>query len=113
MVLRRQSQKAVKVVHLWVLVLTGVVELQGLPSDASGEKPACQSMRCKIHGFDSWVGKISWRRAQQPTPVFLPGESHGQRSLAGYSPRLTKSEAVIMIGKPLPAGADMFGHGCP
>ena len=34
-------------------------------------------------GFDSWVGKIPWRRAQQPTPVFLPGESHGQRSLVG------------------------------
>ena len=32
------------------------------------------------------VGKILWRRAWQPTPVFLPGESHGQRSLAGYSP---------------------------
>ena len=37
-------------------------------------------------GFDPWVGKIPWRRAQQPTPVFLPGESHGQRILAGYSP---------------------------
>ena len=37
-------------------------------------------------GFDPWVGKIPWRRAWQPTPVFLPGESHGQRSLAGYSP---------------------------
>ena len=34
----------------------------------------------------SWIGKIPWRRAWQPTPVFLPGESHGQRSLAGYSP---------------------------
>ena len=31
--------------------------------------------------------KIPWRRAWQPTPVFLPGESHGQRSMAGYSPR--------------------------
>ena len=40
--------------------------------------------RCR---FDSWVGKISWRRAQQPTPVFLPGESHGQRSLASCSPQ--------------------------
>ena len=40
-------------------------------------------MRC---GFDPWVGKIPWRRAWQPTPVFLPGESHGQRSLVGYSP---------------------------
>ena len=38
--------------------------------------------RCR---FDPWVGKIPWRRKQQPAPVFLPGESHGQRSLAGYS----------------------------
>ena len=37
-------------------------------------------------GFDPGVGKILWRRAWQPTPVFLLGESHGQRSLAGYSP---------------------------
>ena len=35
--------------------------------------------------FDPWVGKISWRRKWQPTPVFLPGEFHGQRSLVGYS----------------------------
>ena len=38
------------------------------------------------HGFDPWVGKIPWRRKWQPTPVFLLGEFHGQRSLAGYSP---------------------------
>ena len=37
-------------------------------------------------GFISWVGKIPWRREWLPTPVFLPGENHGQRSLAGYSP---------------------------
>ena len=36
--------------------------------------------------FNSWVRKIPWRRKWLPTPVFLPGESHGQRSLAGYSP---------------------------
>ena len=36
--------------------------------------------------FDPWVRKIPWKRAWQPTPVFLPGESHGQRSQAGYSP---------------------------
>jgi len=36
--------------------------------------------------FDPWIGKIPWRREQQPTPVFLPGEFHGQRSLADYSP---------------------------
>ena len=37
-------------------------------------------------GFHPWVGKIPWRRAWQHTPVFLPGEFYGQRSLAGYSP---------------------------
>ena len=37
--------------------------------------------------FDPWVRKIPWRRKWQPTPVFLPGESHGWRSLVGYSPR--------------------------
>jgi len=37
-------------------------------------------------GFDLWVEKIPWRRTWQPTPVFLPGESLGQRRLAGYSP---------------------------
>ena len=37
-------------------------------------------------GFDPWVGKFPWRRAWQPTLVFWPGESHGQRSLLGYSP---------------------------
>ena len=36
--------------------------------------------------FDPWVGRIPWDRKWQPTPVFLPGEFHGQRSLAGYSP---------------------------
>ena len=37
-------------------------------------------------GFDPWFGKIPWRRAWQPTPVFLPGESQGQRNLVGYNP---------------------------
>ena len=38
------------------------------------------------HGFDPWVGKITWRREWIPTSVFLPRDSHGQRSLTGYSP---------------------------
>ena len=42
-----------------------------------------KNLKC---GFDLWVPKIPWRRESQPTPVFLPGESHGLRSLAGYSP---------------------------
>ena len=43
-------------------------------------------LQCRRPEFDPWVGKILWRRAWQPTPVFLLGESHGQRCLAGYSP---------------------------
>ena len=40
-------------------------------------------LQCRGPGLDPWVGKIPWRREWQPAPVFLPGESHGQRSLAG------------------------------
>ena len=58
-----------------------------LPGSVSGKEPACQLRRPKRQGFHSWVGKIPWRRAQQPTPMFLPGESHRQRSLLGYSPK--------------------------
>ena len=53
------------------------------PGGASGKESANQCRRCE---FDSWVGKIPWRRKRQPTPVFLPGEFHGQRRLVGYSP---------------------------
>ena len=52
------------------------------PGGSDGKEPACQCRKCKRLGFDPWVGKIPWRRAWQPTPVFSPGESHGQRSLA-------------------------------
>ena len=58
----------------------------GLPVGASGKESTCQCRKLKRGGFDPWVRKISWRRKWQPTPVFWPGELHGQRSLAGYSP---------------------------
>ena len=54
----------------------------GLPRWLSGKESACQYRR---QGLDPWVWKIPWRRKWQPTPVFLPRASHGQRSLAGYS----------------------------
>ena len=57
------------------------------PGCASGEEPAYQRRRRKRHRSHPWGRKIPWRRIWQPTPVFLPGESHGQRSLAGYSPQ--------------------------
>ena len=56
------------------------------PGGASGKELACQCRRHKRCGFDPWVRKIPWRRAWQPAPVLLPRESHGQRSLVGYSP---------------------------
>ena len=58
----------------------------GFPGGSVGEESSCQHRRCKEHGFNPWVRKIPWRRKWQPTPVFLAGISHGQRSLAGYSP---------------------------
>ena len=44
------------------------------------------SLECRRPGFDPWVGKIPQRRKWQPTPVLLLGQSHGGRSLVGYSP---------------------------
>ena len=59
-----------------LLVFQVVLVIKNLPANAG-------DMR---HGFDPWVRKISWTRAWPPTPVFFPGEFHGQRNLAGYSP---------------------------
>ena len=56
-----------------------------LPWWLSGKESACGARATRDHGFDSWVGKIPWKRVRQPTPVFLPGESHVQRSLVGES----------------------------
>ena len=55
-----------------------------------GKDSTCQCRSCKRCGFDPCVWKIPWRRIWQPIPVFLPEESQGQRSLAGYSPRSHK-----------------------
>ena len=54
------------------------------PGGSEGKSICLQGRRPR---FDPWVGKIPWRRKWQPTPVFLSGESHGRRSLVGYSPR--------------------------
>ena len=64
----------------------GVKQVMGFPGDASGKESIYPCRRLKRRGFDSWVGKILWRRKWHPTPVFLPGKSHGQRDLVGYSP---------------------------
>ena len=57
-----------------------------------GKELAWQCRRCR---FDPWVGKIPWRRPWQPTPEFLPGGFHGQRSLASYNPWVAKGLDMI------------------
>ena len=80
--------------RLWVGLLGGemgawgrgfwgqYLRLRVSPDGASGKEPTCQ---CKRIGFHLWVGKIPWRREWQPTAVFLPGESHGQRAAACWA----------------------------
>ena len=75
----------------------------GLPSGASGKEPACNCQRFKSHRFDPWVRKIPCRRARQPTPIFLPGESYGQRSLEATVHGVAKSR--IWLKQPC-----MLGH---
>ena len=59
----------------------------GFPSGSEGKESASnEGDMGLIPGSDPWVRKIPWRREWQPTPVFLPGKVHGQRSLVGYSP---------------------------
>ena len=68
---------------------------------AGGKEPAWQCQRYKRCEFDPWVGKIPWRRAWQPTPVFLPGEFQGENSLTDYSPQ-GQRESVRTEAKKLP-----------
>ena len=67
-----------KNVNMCVLGASQVALVVKNPPANAGDIKSCK--------FDPWVRKIAWRKAEQPTPLFLPGESQGQRSLAGYSP---------------------------
>ena len=68
----------------WIFLIHGeVFILRGFPDGSVVKEFTCKGRRRIFH---PWVGKIPWRREWQSTPVFLPGESHGQRSLVGYSP---------------------------
>ena len=74
------SSRAIK----WLLFAPPHV---GFPGGASDKERTYQCQRLKRCRFHPWVRKIPWRRAWQPTPVFLPADSHGQRSLAAYGPQ--------------------------
>ena len=72
-----------------------VVSQKGFQGGTSGKESTYQIRRFERHSFDPWIRKILWSRAWQPTPVFLPGESHGQRNLIGpWSPRVRMTEAT-------------------
>ena len=84
------EQEAFQCVYIWwwfhfLFFVTKYSWFMSFPGGTSGKEPACQCRRHKRHGFYPGVGKSPWGRAWQPTPAFLPGKSHGQRSLAGYS----------------------------
>ena len=63
-----------------------MLKTQDFPADSAVKNLPANTCQFRRHRFDPWVGKIPWRRKWQPTPVFLPGKSHGQRNLADYSP---------------------------
>ena len=68
----------------------------GLPRRLSSKESVCQCRKCK---YNPWVRKIPWRRKWQTMPVFLPGKSHGHRSLAGYSPWGHKRTRYDLVAK--------------
>ena len=63
-----------------------IIFLMGASSVAQWQRICLQCRIFRKHGFEPWVGKTPWRRKWHPAPVFLPEESHGQKSLEGYSP---------------------------
>ena len=75
--------------YMWFFSINTYYATTGLPrwhwAPQAGKEPACQRRRRKRQGFALWGEKIPWKGAWQPTPVFLPGESLGQRSLVGCS----------------------------
>ena len=84
-----RSEEGCKLQPRWTLPQSPpwIIRCGGLPYSSDSKESACNSADLGlIPGFNPWVRKIPWGRKWQPTPIFLPEESHGQRSLAGYSP---------------------------
>ena len=81
--------------HSRLLLIHGFRVSLMLPGDASGKEPTCQCRRRKRCGFNPCIRKIPWRRAWQPTLVFLPGKSHGHWNMVGYSPWGRKESDMI------------------
>ena len=75
-------------IETWTIIRVAFYGLCKTASQVSlvVKKPPATCWRCKRHGFDPSVRKIPWRKKRQSIPLFLPGKSHGQRSLVNYSP---------------------------
>ena len=83
---KKEKKCSLKVTHLTDSQnISCIYHYSGFPGGAIGKESAYRCRRHKRVGLIFGSGKIPWRRKWQPTPVFLPGESHGQRSLLGYS----------------------------
>ena len=82
-------------IKISIYSFTYVLWTCGFLSGTSGEEPTCQCKRHKRHSFDPWVGQIPWSRKWQPTPLFLPGESHGQRGWWATVHEVAKSQAQL------------------
>ena len=67
----------------------------GFPGSAFGKESTCQCRRHRDSGLIPGFWKIPWKRKWHPTPVFLPGKFHGQKSLVGYSPWGKKSQLQL------------------
>ena len=72
--------------HLACFFVLAIVN-NAVPYGSMVKESTCQGRSCRRPLFDPWIQKSPWRRIWQPTSVFLPGESHGQRSLEGCSPQ--------------------------
>ena len=77
-------------VHLKIFKFNCVSVCVSFPSGTVVKNLPASVGDAKRHGFNPWIGKIPWRRKLPSAPVFLPGESQGQRNLAGYSPWVCK-----------------------
>ena len=99
--------------------IPGTGEPGGLPSMGSQSRTqlkrlsssSSSSLQCWRPRFDPWMGKIPWRRKGQPTPAFLPGKPHGQRSLEGYSlwgRKESDTTEQLTLTFPLPFSVPLF-----
>ena len=94
--------------HIYMYTHT---RIWGFPGSTSGKELACQCRRRKKHRFDSWIGKIPWRRERLPTPVFWPGEFHGLYSPWGLKESDTTERLSLKWKKNLGQNY-IFEHEC-